>query len=741
MLRRSILGILWLRRAATAVLFDSEAAMIRRSRCLVPAARVGLAGLALASSALRAHGEPSVPWTPSPVARHALELLVDEAGLGLTTTQWPLPASAVTRALDALPAMLAPALDEARDRVRRELARSAASQGTITLRGTQEALAGFGEDATPGSFVALRSSTFDSAWLALQLGARIDLSAGTQGGAKLRFDDSALVTEALGVQLQAWSHRSWWSPGWQSSLVLGNNAPAFSGVGLQRASGSRSSSPWLAWLGPWNFEMFAAQAEDVGQPANPYFIGQRLTLRPLDGIEIGLTRTAQWGGRGRPQGLKSFVRMLAGTGVNADTAQQEAVDPANEMAGFDLRARCPSGAPCAVYLQLIGEDRAGLWPSRYLGLYGIETWSADGRERYFAEYAETACRTPIGRPGLKGCAYRNYAYPEGYTSGGRWVGAGVGPDSRILTLGWLDADTGTSIRLSAGRVGARTGRYSPFVVDPAYAGRLIGVSAQREFQWGAATVAPEVAWQHVSASQGGQNDLRIGARLQMSLDATVAGAAGGLGRSLSSAAASNWQPLCLSAGLVLGAALLDRPVDDYVQGRVERLPARALGKVGSAIPIAGVSLASLSWFAQRGTVQGDVAQSALLAGVSALVVSEAGKLVVDRSRPVNGVGASRFGDGSRQRSSFPSIHSAVAWAVLTPYAKYYDAPWLYGLAALTAAGRVAERQHWVSDTVAGALVGYWLGDRFYRGSDAATDASGVRLWISPRAVTLQMLFD
>ena len=715
--------------------------MNRRSSCLTVAARVGWTGLVLVAAALRAQADPSVPWTPSPASRHAIELLVDEAGLGLTTTQWPLPARAVGRALDALPTVLAPALDDARARVRRELARSDASQGAITLRSTQEALAGFGDDATPGSSIALRSPTFASAWLAAQLGARIDPSGSAQDGTKLRFDDTALVTEALGVQLQAWSHRSWWGPGWQSSLVLGNNAPAFSGVGVQRASASRSSSPWLAWLGPWNVEMFAAQADDVSQPANPYFIGQRLTLRPFDGIELGLTRTAQWGGRGRPQTAKSFFRMLTGTGVNADTSEQEASDPANEMAGFDLRARCPFATPCAAYLQLIGEDRAGLWPSRYLGLYGIEGWSADGRERYFAEYAETGCRTPIGRPAFRNCAYRNYAYPQGYTSGGRWVGAGVGPDSRLLTLGWLDADTGTSVRLNAGRVGSRIGRYSSLDVDPTYSGRLIGVSAQRDFQWGAATLTPEFAWQHVSAAQGGRTDLRIGARLQMSLDAAVAGAAGGLGRSLTAGNGANWQALWISGGIVLGAALLDHPVDAYVQGREDRKPARTLGKVGSAIPIAGLGLAGLSWVAQRGTVQGDVAQTALLAGASALLVSEAGKFVVDRARPVDGMGAARFGASGRQQSSFPSIHTSVAWAVLTPYAKYYDAPWLYGLAALTGAGRVAEREHWVSDTVAGALIGYWLGDRFYRGSDAAKDDSGVRLWILPRAVTLQMAFD
>lgn len=42
--------------------------------------------LACALPAVAAQAEPSVPWTPSAAGRHAIELLVDDAGLALTTT-------------------------------------------------------------------------------------------------------------------------------------------------------------------------------------------------------------------------------------------------------------------------------------------------------------------------------------------------------------------------------------------------------------------------------------------------------------------------------------------------------------------------------------------------------------------------------------------------------------------------------------------------------------------------------
>lgn len=195
--------------------------------------------MACALHGVAAHAEPSVPWAPSAAGRHAIELLVDDAGLDLTTTQWPLPRSAVARAIDALPSELPPALDAARARVKRELRAEDGSLGTVTIRSRAEVLAGFGDDATPGSALALRSPTYAAPNLAMQFGARVDVRANAAAsGTRLRLDDSAVATEAFGVQLQAWAHRAWWGPFWQSALALSNNAPALMGVGLQRASAS-----------------------------------------------------------------------------------------------------------------------------------------------------------------------------------------------------------------------------------------------------------------------------------------------------------------------------------------------------------------------------------------------------------------------------------------------------------------------------------------------------------------------
>ena len=133
--------------------------------------------------------------------------------------------------------------------------------------------------------------------------------------------------------------------------------------------------------------------------------------------------------------------------------------------------------------------------------------------------------------------------------------------------------------------------------------------------------------------------------------------------------------------------------------------------------------------------------SSMMAGASAVAVSEVLKYAVNRSRPNDERGALSFGDGRRRSDSgFPSVHVALAWGVVTPYAKHYDMPWLYGAAALTNAARVMGRDHWFSDTVAAAALGYVAGDWIYR-ERLGAKLDKASLSIGPRSVTWNMRFD
>jgi membrane-associated phospholipid phosphatase len=108
----------------------------------------------------------------------------------------------------------------------------------------------------------------------------------------------------------------------------------------------------------------------------------------------------------------------------------------------------------------------------------------------------------------------------------------------------------------------------------------------------------------------------------------------------------------------------------------------------------------------------DTAQTAAAAVAAAtytIVLEEALRMAVDRNRPQAGQTPFGFGNTPAAQSGFPSLHAGGSFALVTPFAIQYNAPWLYGLATLAGVGRIQQRQHYVSDVVAGSLLGYTVG--------------------------------
>ncbi len=712
----------------------------RRVGARVPAPCViGLSFLLLAASAPAA----SVPWTPSTAARSAIEVLVDDGGLALTVTQWPLPRDAVQRALDALPAALPPALADARARVQEELHAQQAGRIDLTVRERHDALSGFGDDATPGSSLQLRSGELDGPHLAMQIGGRLDAVADDGGHrATPRLDDSAVAADAFGVQAQAWAHRSWWGPGWQSALPLSNNAPALDGIGFQRAAATPSESPWLSWLGPWNAELFVARTE--GQPAqlpggNALLSGMRLTARPFSHVELGLTRMEQFGGAGRSETFKAFLRAEEGSHTNVNDPSDFYQDSGNGLAGYDIRVRCPDALRCAVYGQAMGEDDRKHLPYRFLELLGTEFWSADGVDRVFFEAAETGCRINLAPSLAAGCAYRNWFYPGGLTASNRWIGASVGSDARLLTVGWIDTEWGSSVRLDYGRLGSRIGAFEPLSSEAVSGGRMWALSLRRTWQFGAARLTPQFDWNRVATADGVRVEPRASLEWSMPLDAFGLPTPNLIGERLSAASDSSTTTRLLTAvALIGGSAVFDRAANSYATEHHNEPSLLILRKGGSALPFAEFGLAGAAWLLRRGSTDGDTALASVESGIGAVALAEAIKLGVDRSRPTEDRGAADFGHEKRSDSSFPSFHTALAWGVLTPIAQRYDAPWLYGVAALTNLGRVAGREHWLSDTVASSVLGYVVGDWFGKRADAS--GSGTTVMLVPRGAVVSTTF-
>jgi membrane-associated phospholipid phosphatase len=164
---------------------------------------------------------------------------------------------------------------------------------------------------------------------------------------------------------------------------------------------------------------------------------------------------------------------------------------------------------------------------------------------------------------------------------------------------------------------------------------------------------------------------------------------------------------------------------------------QALQNVGNLLPFAMIGISGAMSLSEDDPKLSRASFASLSAGGMAALSTLGLKYAVGRARPEANLGSTEFTPFSKDNgdSSFPSMHTAVAWATLTPYAKAYDAPWLYGLAALTNVARINERKHWLSDTVAGAFLGYGLGSLFYenRRRDSATPS----LYVTPGEIGLE----
>jgi Capsule assembly protein Wzi/PAP2 superfamily len=112
------------------------------------------------------------------------------------------------------------------------------------------------------------------------------------------------------------------------------------------------------------------------------------------------------------------------------------------------------------------------------------------------------------------------------------------------------------------------------------------------------------------------------------------------------------------------------------------------------------------------------------AAINATAVAYAFKLATERQRPYTGLGEEK-GEGeffssapSSTNSSFPSEHSAIAWSIASVVAHEYPGPLTqlaaYGLATTVTLTRVTSQQHFASDVLVGAALGWYFGHQVYR---------------------------
>ncbi len=368
--------------------------------------------------------------------RHHVQYLLDSGAIRLPTSTWPLPWAGVKQALDEInPSTLTADQNWSINYLNHAVNLAMASVAVTThshISKNPNIFNDFGstsrEAEEAGASINLMNDSF-----ALGLAGRYvdEPSDNNHWRADGSYLAAALGNWALGVG----AVDQWWGPGHQSSMILSNNARPAPGIFIKRTTSDAFTTPVLSWLGQWQFMTFmnrlnnGAASTSVGIQT-PLLWGARLNFMPLQGLEIGLSRTAMWGGKDQDQDLSHFKKVL----LNDDSK-----DISQQLASIDLRyGRALGRVTVAAYGQLAQQESFADMPDHSVTLAGLEVAGLLGgtHNRIVLEASNS----------LEGLAsesenqlkanntYEHSLYTQGYRYHQRNIGINSDSNSKTLTL-------------------------------------------------------------------------------------------------------------------------------------------------------------------------------------------------------------------------------------------------------------------------------------------------------------------
>lgn len=394
------------------------------------------------------------PWvdTSNIFLRANIQLLADKGIIKTPVTTFPLMWHDIANDFkNVFTSQLDNETKQAFSYVKHQLKLAKRNQKTVSLNLANEnkRFTGFGEDFRDKNNLQIATS-FITDKMAAKLSTSYNNDPSDED--KVRLDGSYAAFFLGNWVFSAGMQDRWWGPGWDTSLSLTNNARPMPALALTRKSAQPVTIPFTEIDIPWTVTTLMAKMNDKRVVNDTLLWGFRLNFKPLDNIEVGITRLAQWAGDGRPNGLDTFLDVLKGLdncGGNGPTAEECAAgkEPGNQLAGYDIRwSTSLISQPIALYFTAFAEDgdRKGglsiLGEERYQ--VGIET-SFQAFENYWKLYLEgtdtyAKCRDGVngdGTSNIGNCYYEHHIYQTGMRYKGRTVGNIYDNDATSLVLG------------------------------------------------------------------------------------------------------------------------------------------------------------------------------------------------------------------------------------------------------------------------------------------------------------------
>jgi hypothetical protein len=130
----------------------------------------------------------------------------------------------------------------------------------------------------------------------------------------------------------------WWAPDEGGALMFSDNAEP---IYMLRASRiAPFEFPWIfRRLGPVKMDLFFGKLSGNQYPPRPLIHGEKISLKPTPNLELGFSRTSEFGGVGRPFTFLSLFRSY--TMFTSGAGEPPNQNPGKRTGGFDASYRVP----------------------------------------------------------------------------------------------------------------------------------------------------------------------------------------------------------------------------------------------------------------------------------------------------------------------------------------------------------------------------------------------------------------
>jgi len=150
--------------------------------------------------------------------------------------------------------------------------------------------------------------------------------------------DTYVAANVAGWNLAFGKQSLWWAPNQGGALLFSNNAEP-----IYMARVSRIAPFQLPWifrlLGPMKWDLFYGKLSGNQYPPGALIHGEKISFKPTRNLELSFSRTAEFGGVGRPITLgalyHSYFSFQSSVGYPASQ------NPGERNGGFDFSYRIP----------------------------------------------------------------------------------------------------------------------------------------------------------------------------------------------------------------------------------------------------------------------------------------------------------------------------------------------------------------------------------------------------------------